>query len=133
MLRTRCGVKLASASSRRAAGSSLPAATPAFYLKGVSPPHVTLNQICGGMMPYRVMIILCIPSGLPARQRPLLKGGGMESALAASAFLGAALVGLAGNARIAGYLDDRRWLRVAVFAAAFFVMAAILTGGPHLP
>ena len=24
----------------------------AFYLKGVSPPHVTLNQIFGGMMPF---------------------------------------------------------------------------------
>jgi hypothetical protein len=56
----------------------------------------------------------------------------METALAASAFLGAALVGLAGNASIAGYLDDRRWLRVAVFAAAFLLMAAILIGGPHL-
>jgi hypothetical protein len=53
----------------------------------------------------------------------------MEVGLALSAFLGAALVGLAGNARIGGYLDDRRWLRVAAFAAAFFVMAAILGGG----
>jgi TRAP-type mannitol/chloroaromatic compound transport system permease large subunit len=24
----------------------------AFYLKGVSPPHVTLNQIFAGMMPF---------------------------------------------------------------------------------
>jgi hypothetical protein len=57
----------------------------------------------------------------------------METAFTASAFLGAALVGLAGNARIAGYLDERRWLRIAVFAAAFFVIAAILTGGPDRP
>jgi hypothetical protein len=57
----------------------------------------------------------------------------MESVFEASAFLGAALVGLAGNARIAGYLDGRRWLRIAVFAAVFFLTAAILTGGPHHP
>jgi len=57
----------------------------------------------------------------------------MEDLLAISAFFGAALVGLAGNARIGGYLGQRRWLRVAVFAAAFFLMAAILGGGlPHL-
>jgi hypothetical protein len=57
----------------------------------------------------------------------------MEDVLAMSAFLGAALIGLAGNARIRGYLDGRRWLRVAAFAAAFFLMAAILGGGlPHL-
>jgi hypothetical protein len=57
----------------------------------------------------------------------------MEDLLALSAFLGAALVGLAGSAGIGGYLDDRRWLRVAAFAAAFFLMAAILGGGlPHL-
>jgi TRAP-type mannitol/chloroaromatic compound transport system permease large subunit len=24
----------------------------AFYLKGVAPPHVTLNQIFGGMIPF---------------------------------------------------------------------------------
>jgi hypothetical protein len=57
----------------------------------------------------------------------------MEDALTASAFFGAALVGLAGHARIAGYLSERRWLRVAVFAAAFFVIAAILMGGLRSP
>jgi hypothetical protein len=57
----------------------------------------------------------------------------MEDALTASAFVGAALVGLAGHGRIAGYLDERRWLRVALFAAAFLLIAAILTGGPHHP
>ena len=57
----------------------------------------------------------------------------MEDVLALSAFLGAALVGLAGHVRFGGYLDDRRWLRVAAFAAAFFLMAAMLGGGlPHL-
>jgi hypothetical protein len=52
----------------------------------------------------------------------------MENMLTVSAFLGAALVGLAGNARIAGYLDERRWLRVAAFAAAFFLIAMIVRG-----
>ena len=31
---------------------SPPVAMAAFYLKGVSPPHVTLNQIFAGMMPF---------------------------------------------------------------------------------
>ncbi|HEX4884145.1 MAG TPA: TRAP transporter large permease subunit, partial [Casimicrobiaceae bacterium] len=31
---------------------SPPVAMAAFYLKGVAPPHVTLNQIFGGMMPF---------------------------------------------------------------------------------
>ena len=57
----------------------------------------------------------------------------METVFAASAFLGAALVGLAGNARISGYFDERRWLRVAVFAVAFFLIAAIVTGGATHP
>ena len=52
----------------------------------------------------------------------------MENMLTVSAFLGAALVGLAGNARIAGYLDERRWLRIAAFAAAFLLIAMIVTG-----
>ena len=37
---------------------SPPVAMAAFYLKGVSPPHVTLNQIFIGMMPF--MVIQCI-------------------------------------------------------------------------
>jgi hypothetical protein len=57
----------------------------------------------------------------------------METVFAASAFFGAALVGLAGNARLGGYLDGQRWLRVAVFAAAFFLIAAIVAGGPPHP
>ena len=32
----------------------------AFYLKGVSPPHVTINQIFSGMMPYMLIVILCL-------------------------------------------------------------------------
>jgi TRAP-type mannitol/chloroaromatic compound transport system permease large subunit len=44
----------------QAAFLSPPVAMSAFYLKGVSPPHVTLNQIFAGMMPYMVVIILCM-------------------------------------------------------------------------
>jgi TRAP-type mannitol/chloroaromatic compound transport system permease large subunit len=44
----------------QAAFLSPPVAMSAFYLKGVSPPHVTLNQIFGGMMPYMVVIVLCM-------------------------------------------------------------------------
>jgi TRAP-type mannitol/chloroaromatic compound transport system permease large subunit len=36
----------------QAAFLSPPVAMSAFYLKGVSPPHVTLNQIFAGMMPF---------------------------------------------------------------------------------
>ena len=41
----------------QAAFLSPPVAMSAFYLKGVAPSHVTLNQIFAGMMPY--MIIVC--------------------------------------------------------------------------
>ena len=44
----------------QAAFLSPPVAMSAFYLKGVAPPHVTLNQIFGGMMPYMLIVILCI-------------------------------------------------------------------------
>jgi TRAP-type mannitol/chloroaromatic compound transport system permease large subunit len=44
----------------QAAFLSPPVAMSAFYLKGVAPPHVTLNQIFAGMMPYMVIVILCL-------------------------------------------------------------------------
>jgi TRAP-type mannitol/chloroaromatic compound transport system permease large subunit len=44
----------------QAAFLSPPVAMSAFYLKGVSPPHVTLNQIFNGMMPYMIVIIVCM-------------------------------------------------------------------------
>ena len=44
----------------QAAFLSPPVAMSAFYLKGVSPPHVTINQIFAGMMPYMVIVILCM-------------------------------------------------------------------------
>ncbi len=44
----------------QAAFLSPPVAMSAFYLKGVSPPHVTLNQIFSGMMPYMFIVILCM-------------------------------------------------------------------------
>ena len=44
----------------QAAFLSPPVAMSAFYLKGVSPPHVTLNQIFAGMMPYMFIVILCL-------------------------------------------------------------------------
>lgn len=39
---------------------SPPVAMAAFYLKGVSPPHVTLNQIFAGMMPFMVIQVFAI-------------------------------------------------------------------------
>jgi TRAP-type mannitol/chloroaromatic compound transport system permease large subunit len=39
---------------------SPPVAMAAFYLKGVSPPHVTLNQIFGGMIPFMGIQVLAI-------------------------------------------------------------------------
>ena len=44
----------------QAAFLSPPVAMSAFYLKGVSPSHVTLNQIFAGMMPYMLIVILCL-------------------------------------------------------------------------
>ena len=39
---------------------SPPVAMAAFYLKGVSPPHVTLNQIFAGMMPFMAIQVVAI-------------------------------------------------------------------------
>jgi TRAP-type mannitol/chloroaromatic compound transport system permease large subunit len=39
---------------------SPPVAMAAFYLKGVSPPHVTLNQIFGGMMPFMAIQVVAL-------------------------------------------------------------------------
>jgi TRAP-type mannitol/chloroaromatic compound transport system permease large subunit len=39
---------------------SPPVAMAAFYLKGVSPPHVTLNQIFGGMLPFMGIQVIAI-------------------------------------------------------------------------
>ena len=39
---------------------SPPVAMAAFYLKGVSPPHVTLNQIFVGMMPFMVIQVIAV-------------------------------------------------------------------------
>ena len=39
---------------------SPPVAMAAFYLKGVSPPHVTLNQIFAGMMPFMGIRVIAI-------------------------------------------------------------------------
>jgi len=44
----------------QAAFLSPPVAMSAFYLKGVSPPHITLNQIFAGMMPYMLIVILAL-------------------------------------------------------------------------
>jgi len=44
----------------QAAFLSPPVAMSAFYLKGVSPAHVTLNQIFAGMMPYMLIVVLCM-------------------------------------------------------------------------
>jgi tripartite ATP-independent transporter DctM subunit len=39
---------------------SPPVAMAAFYLKGVAPPHVTLNQIFSGMIPFMLIQILAL-------------------------------------------------------------------------
>jgi tripartite ATP-independent transporter DctM subunit len=44
----------------QAAFLSPPVAMSAFYLKGVAPSHVTLNQIFSGMMPYMLIVVLCM-------------------------------------------------------------------------
>lgn len=44
----------------QAAFLSPPVAMSAFYLKGVAPPHVTINQIFAGMMPYMLIVVLCM-------------------------------------------------------------------------
>ncbi|MEX2220970.1 MAG: TRAP transporter large permease subunit [Candidatus Rokuibacteriota bacterium] len=44
----------------QAAFLSPPVAMSAFYLKGVAPKHVTLNQIFAGMMPYMLIVLICL-------------------------------------------------------------------------
>jgi len=44
----------------QAAFLSPPVAMSAFYLKGVAPKHVTLNQIFAGMMPYMIIVCICM-------------------------------------------------------------------------
>jgi TRAP-type mannitol/chloroaromatic compound transport system permease large subunit len=44
----------------QAAFLSPPVAMSAFYLKGVSPKHVTLHQIFAGMMPYMLIVGVCL-------------------------------------------------------------------------
>ncbi len=44
----------------QAAFLSPPVAMSAFYLKAVAPKHVTLNQIFAGMMPYMIIVIICL-------------------------------------------------------------------------
>ena len=44
----------------QAAFLSPPVAMSAFYLKGVAPKHVTLNQIFSGMMPYMIIVCICL-------------------------------------------------------------------------
>ena len=44
----------------QAAFLSPPVAMSAFYLKGVAPSHVTINQIFAGMMPYMLIVMLCL-------------------------------------------------------------------------
>jgi TRAP-type mannitol/chloroaromatic compound transport system permease large subunit len=39
---------------------SPPVAMAGFYLKGVSPPHVTINQIFSGMMPFMFIVIIAM-------------------------------------------------------------------------
>jgi tripartite ATP-independent transporter DctM subunit len=39
---------------------SPPVAMAGFYLKGVSPPHVTINQIFAGMMPFMYIVIIAM-------------------------------------------------------------------------
>jgi len=44
----------------QAAFLSPPVAMSAFYLKGASPLHVTLNQVFNCMMPYMAIVIICM-------------------------------------------------------------------------
>jgi tripartite ATP-independent transporter DctM subunit len=39
---------------------SPPMAMSAYYLKGIAPPHVQLSQIFRGMMPYMLIVVLCM-------------------------------------------------------------------------
>jgi TRAP-type mannitol/chloroaromatic compound transport system permease large subunit len=39
---------------------AVPVAMAPFYLKGVAPPHVTINQIFAGVMPFMVIVLFAM-------------------------------------------------------------------------
>jgi TRAP-type mannitol/chloroaromatic compound transport system permease large subunit len=39
---------------------SPPVAMAPFYLKGIAPPHVTINQIFAGVMPFLVLVLVAM-------------------------------------------------------------------------
>jgi fucose permease len=85
------------------------------------------------MRNYRLAVENCASACLDGEGVSQMEEG-METVITVLVFLGAAFVGrLAGRSRLAGYVDNHRWLRVGALALAFFLMATILTGGPpHL-
>ena len=64
---------------------SPPVAMAAFYLKGVAPKHVTLNQIFAGMLPFMGIQVLAIVLlyQFPAH-RPVAAAGAVQVAAAAA-------------------------------------------------
>ena len=60
---------------------SPPVAMAAFYLKGVSPPHVTLNQIFAGMMPFMgIQVIALVLLYMFPRHRAVAAAGALQIA-----------------------------------------------------
>ena len=61
---------------------SPPVAMAAFYLKGVSPPHVTLNQIFAGMMPFMgIQVIALVLLYIVPGHRALAAAGPLQMRL----------------------------------------------------
>ena len=59
---------------------SPPVAMAAFYLKGVSPPHVTLNQIFAGMMPFMGIQVIAVVLAVPVPgDRPVAAAGSLRT------------------------------------------------------
>ena len=51
----------------------------AFYLKGVSPPHVTLNQIFAGMMPFMgIQVVAIVLLYMWPADRPVAAAGAVQ-------------------------------------------------------
>jgi TRAP-type mannitol/chloroaromatic compound transport system permease large subunit len=51
----------------------------AFYLKGVAPPHVTLNQIFAGMLPFMgIQVLAIVLLYQSSRHRPVAAAGALQ-------------------------------------------------------
>ena len=94
---------------------SPPVAMAAFYLKGVAPPHVTLNQIFAGMMPFmgsrssRWSCSTCSPASACGCRRCSTSNGGEERSCITRGIFPEVVESLAQRFEVEHNAEDRPW------------------------